>query len=202
MHKKVIVVLVLLSAFLILSAQRKEVAEKDSSRWDFHLSTGVTMSSGWGKSDALLWTAPRVEYRASDRLTLRGGFAMVGSLLPGYELRMPVTSYAPRRQGTRLLAGFASAKYQVSDRLNIWASVQHVTGWREPLWTPQGHALDIDLTSFSGGFSYETSNHSLFELHFHVVHDHYGNSALGLLGHPYYGPGVPSWELYSSPWGF
>ena len=202
MYKKVLFVVALLMLGLSLPAQRKEVAASDTSRWDFHLSTGITVGSGWGKTDALLWTAPRVEYHASDRLTLRGGFAAVGSLMPGYVLQMPVTSYAPRRQGTRLLAGFASARYQVSDRLNIWASVQHVGGWYEPLWTPQGEALDMSLTAFSGGFAYELSNHSLLEMHFHIVHDHYGNSALGLLGHPYYGAGVPTWELYSGPWGF
>jgi hypothetical protein len=202
MHKKVIIVLALLSACFTLSAQWKEVGVSDTSRWNFHLSTGVTIGSGWGKTNALFWTAPRVEYRASERLTLRGGFATVGSLLPGYELQMPVRSYAPRRQGTRLLGGFASASYQVNPRLNIWASIQHVGGWYEPLWTPQGEALDMSLTAFSGGFAYELSNHSLFEMHFHIVHDHYGNSALGLLGHPYYGIGVPSWELYSGPWGF
>ena len=201
MHKKFFFVIALLMLSLSLPAQRKEEA-KDTSRWDFHLSTGVTIGSGWGKTDALMWTAPRVEYRASDRLTLRGGIAMVGSLMPDYELKMPVRSYAPRRQGTRLLAGFASARYQVNDRLNIWASLQHVGGWHEPLWTPQGEALNIGLTAFSGGFSYELSDQSLFEMHFHIVHDHYGNSALGLLGHPWYGPGVPSYELYHGSWGF
>lgn len=200
MYKKVIFVIALLLLSLGLPAQRKEVAERDTSRWDFHLSTGVTVGSGWGKTDALLWTAPRVEYRASERLTLRGGFALAGSLMPGYVLQMPVTSYAPRRQGTRLMAGFASARYRVNDRFSVWASLQHVGGWHEPLWTPQGEAFNVGLTAFSGGFAYELSNHSLFEMHFHIVHDHYGNSALGLLGHPYYGMGVPSCELYSSPW--
>ena len=200
MLKKATFITALLMLCLSLSAQRKEVVESDTSRWDFHLSTGVTVGSGWGKTDALMWTAPRVEYRISDRLTIRGGFAMVGSLLPGYELQMPVRSYAPRKHGTRMLAGFASARYRVNDRLSIWASLQHVGGWHEPLWTPQGEAFTVGLTAFSGGFAYELSNHSLFEMHFHIVHDHYGNSALGLLGHPYYGPGVPSWDLYSGPW--
>ena len=74
MHKKVIFVIALLMLSLSLPAQRKEVS--DTSRWDFHLSTGVTVGTGWGKTDALMWTAPRVEYRANDRLTLRGGFAV------------------------------------------------------------------------------------------------------------------------------
>ena len=200
MYKKVFFVMALLMLGFSLPAQRKVVAESDTSQWDFHLSTGVTVGSGWGKTDALLWTAPRVEYRASERLAIRGGFAMVGSLMPGYELQMPVTSYAPRRHGTRMLAGFASMRYRVSDRLDVWASLQHVGGWYEPLWTPQGESLNIGLTAFSGGFAYELSDHSLFEMHFHIVHDHYGNSALGLLGHPYYGVGVPTCELYSGPW--
>lgn len=200
MRRNVTIVMALLLLCLDVAAQRNVAA--DSSQWDFHLSTGMTLSSGWGKNDALLWTAPRVEYRANDRLTLRGGFALIGSLLPGYELQMPVTSFAPRREGTRLIGGFASAHYKVNERLNIWASVQRLTGWREPLWMPRGESLDVDLTSFSGGFAYELSNHSMLEMHFHFVHDHYGNSALGLLGHPYYGPGVPTWELYGGPWIF
>lgn len=200
MHKKALVVMALLSLCLSLSAQRNERLVADSSRWDFHLSTGVSVASGWGKSDALLWTAPRVEYRASDRLTLSGGFGVVASLMPGYELRMPVTSCAPRRHGTRLLGGFVSARYQASDRLNLWASVQRVTGWREPLWTPQGEALDISLTSVSGGFVYALGDYSFLEMHFNFVHDHYGNSALGLFGHPYYGLGTHPWDPYGSPW--
>lgn len=185
-----------------LTAQQEEVMEGDTSRWDFHLSTGTSFVSGWGKSIAFLWTAPSVEYRANDRLTIRGGFAYAGSLLNGYQLQGYTYNYAPRRNGTRLAAAKVEADYWVNDRLNIWASVTRIGGWHEPLWTPRGEALGVDVTMVSGGFSYELSNSSLLEMHFHFVHDHYGNSALGLLGHPYYGWGVPSYELYAGPWPF
>lgn len=200
MLKKTFIVTALLTLCLTLSAQWRFEEERDTSRWAFHLSVGSTVATGFGKTEAWMWTAPRVTFRASDRLILHGGFASVGSLLDSYELKGYTPSFAPRRQGTRMLAGFASATYRVNDRLCLWASVQHVGGWFEPLWTPRGEAIDIDVTAFSGGFAYEFSDESLLEMHFHFVHDLHGNDALGLLGHPWYGTGVPSFELFSGRW--
>ena len=54
--------------------------ESDTSRWRFHLSTGVTAASGYGHTQSLGWTAPSVTYHANDRLTVSGGFAAAGSL--------------------------------------------------------------------------------------------------------------------------
>lgn len=200
MLKKTFIISVLLMFGLTLSAQWCGEEGRDTSRWEFHMSTGSTVATGYGKTEAWMWAAPRVTFRASDRLTLHGGFATVGSLLDSYELQGYTPSYAPRRQGTRMLAGFASAAYRVNDRFCLWASVQHIGGWFEPLWTAKGQAIDIDITAFSGGFAYEFSDESLFEMHFHFVHDFYGNDALGLLGHPWYGAGVPSFELFSGHW--
>lgn len=183
-------------------AQHEETLANDTSRWDFHLSAGSTVMSVGGKGDAYMWAAPRVTFRANDRLTLHGGFAVAGSLLGNYELQGNSRSLAPRRRGTRL-GGFAlGADYQVNDRLEVWASLTHVGGWHEPLWLPFDEAFSISTTTFSGGFRYALSDESMLEMHFHIVHDHYGNDALGLLGHPYYGLGVPSYELYSGPWPF
>lgn len=172
----------------------------DTSRWDFHLSTGTTMMSVDGRGNAYVWVAPKVEYRANDRLTLYGGFSAVGSLLGGYELQGYTPNYAPRRRGTQMVRGGVGAEYRVSDRLSIWAAVEHIGGWHESLWLPYGESLPVGVTTLSGGFNYALSDESMLEFHFHVVHDHYGNDALGLLGHPYYGWGVPTYELYSGPW--
>ena len=164
-----------------------------------HLAVGFPPVDGHNDA-AYVWVAPKVEYRASDRLTLYGGFSAVGSLLGGYELRGYERSYAPRRRGTQMLRGGVGAEYRVNDRLSIWASVEHIGGWHESLWLPYGESLPVGVTALSGGFSYALSDESLLEFHFHVVHDHYGNDALGLLAHPYYGWGVPEYELFSGPW--
>lgn len=202
MRKKWIVTTLLLLLSAGATAQWKAEGEADSSRWDFHLSAGTTLVSGWGGGDAYVWTSPSVTWRANERLTLGGGFAYTGSLLSGYELQVRGRSLVPRRRGTQLLTAHAEAEYRVNDRLTLWGAVSHVGGWHEPLWGPRDGAFNVSATSVSGGFAYELSDASLIEMHFHFVHDHYGNGARGLLGHPWYGWGVPSYELYSGPWIF
>lgn len=196
MYKKVTMMTGLMLLAVAAWGQRKEAAASDTSRWDFHLSTGATAVTFGGHGDAYLWVAPRVEYRASDRLTVGGGFGYTGSLLNSYELRGNQRSLAPRRTGTRLFTAYGDLQYRASDRLSLWAEVSHTAGWYTPLWGSEGHALSLGLTSFSGGLAYELSDESFLELHFHIVHDQYGNAARGLFGHPYYGPGVPSLELW------
>ena len=174
------------------TAQWYRAAMEDTSRWDFHLSTGSMVATGWGKTDALVWVAPRVGYQVNDRLWVGGGFAAAGSLLGGYQVTgLWNQSLAPRRQGTQVMAARAEAEYRVGDHLTVWASLAYAGGWFEPLWAPRGEALSLGLTALSGGFAYETDNHTFFEMHFHIVHDQYGNAAHGLWGHPWYGPGVP-----------
>lgn len=202
MYKKITIIMVVLAAALGVSAQRNVEVAADTSRWDFHLSAGTSVVSCMGKGNAYTWAAPSVEYRANDRLTLHGGFAAVGSLLGGYELRGNSRSLAPVRRGTQLVGVAAGVDYRVSDRLTLWATVTHVGGWHEPLWLPFNESFQVGVTTLSGGFSYALSEESMLEMHFHFVHDHYGNDALGLLGHPYYGYGVPNYELYGGPWPF
>lgn len=201
MYKNILAILLLLLLATGARAQWQHPAERDTSRLEVHLSTGATVATGWGRTDALAWTAPSLSYRASDRLTLHAGFAAASSLLGSYELRGHHNrSLAPRRNGTRLMAATVAAEYQASDRLTLWGSVAHLSGYAQPLWLDG--AMPVRATAISGGLAYETSNASLLEFHFHIVHDHYGNSALGLLGHPYYGPYAPAYELYHGPWPF
>ena len=126
-----------------VNAQHDTVAAADTSRWDFHLSTGTSMVSVGGKGNAYMWVAPSVDYRASERLTLRGGFVAAGSLLGGYELRGNSRSLAPVRRGTQLMGASVGADYQASDRLTLWATLTHVGGWHEPLWTPFDESLGV-----------------------------------------------------------
>lgn len=202
MYKKTIIIVAVMAMALGVNAQHDTVAAADTSRWDFHLSTGTSMVSVGGKGNAYMWVAPSVDYRASERLTLCGGFVAAGSLLGGYELRGNSRSLAPVRRGTQLMGASVGADYQASDRLTLWATLTHVGGWHEPLWTPFDESLRVGVTALSAGFIYALSEESMFEMHFHFVHDHYGNDALGILGHPYYGYGVPTCELYGGPWPF
>lgn len=202
MYKKTTLIMVFLALCFGLSAQHRVETAADTSRWDFHLSTGTSVVSMCGKGNAYLWVTPSVDFHASDRLTLHGGFAAAGSLLGGYELRGNARSLAPVRRGTQLMGATVGAEYQASDRLNFWATLTYIGGWHEPLWSPCNESLHVGVTALSGGFSYALSDESMLEMHFHFIHDHYGNDALGILGHPYYGYGVPGYELYSGPWPF
>ena len=71
MYKKTIIIVAVMAMALGVNAQHDTVAAADTSRWDFHLSTGTSMVSVGGKGNAYMWLAPSVDYRASERLTLR-----------------------------------------------------------------------------------------------------------------------------------
>lgn len=199
MYKNTLVLLAFLLLGLGARGQWQRAAERDTSRLAVHLSTGATVAAGWGRSDALVWTAPSLDYRATDRLTLHAGFAAVGSLMGSYELRgLHDRSLAPRREGTRLMAATVGAEYQATDRLALWASVTRVTGYAQPLWLDG--AVPVRATAISGGLAYETSNASLLEFHFHIVHDHYGTAAPGLWGYPGYSPYSPFYDFHPGLW--
>lgn len=198
MYKKTLAIIALLVFTGGVSAQDR--TEADTARWDYHLSVGSSVMTSNGKGNAYLWVTPKVAYRANDRLTLRGGFVAVGSLLGGYELQGNTRSLAPRRRGTQLMGASVGANYQVNDRLTLWATVMHIGGWHEPVWSPFNESFNIGVTALSGGFSYALSDDSMLEMHFHFIHDHYGNDALGILGYPYYGYGIPCHDFYGGPW--
>lgn len=194
MRKKALLTLTMMLLTLWAVAQRNpwRGVKPDTSRWEYHLSMGTSVVSGWGKGDAYLWAAPSVSYHANEKLTLSGGFAVVGSLLAGYDFQQVGSrSFVPRKHGTQMVSFSAAAEYRASDRLNLWASVSHAMGWYEPLWTPKGEALDLGVTTLSGGFSYAFSDETLLEMHFHFVHDHAGTAIPGIPGHPFSHPFSP-----------
>ncbi len=195
MGKKVLTIV-----FVLLAAVLSVAAQDDTSRTHVHLSTGATIASGFGRTQALSWVAPSFEMQVSDKLSVTGGFAAAGSLLGGYEVHAYTPSMAPRKHGTRMGALWAMAEYKATDRLWLWAAVMHAGGYAQPLW--RNAPVPIGLTAVSGGLVYEFPQGSLLELHFHFVHDHYGTAMEGLLAHPWYGAYTPNLELYSGPWPF
>lgn len=195
MYKKWLIATVLVLALTTGVAGQ----EADTSRFDVHLSTGATVMAGFGRAQSLSWVAPSVELKASDRLTVSGGFAAAGSLLDGYTLQgYGPKSLAPRKQGTRLGMLWARADYRASDRLSVWGAAARMTGFAQPLWLDG--ALPVEVTAVSGGIAYELARGGLLEMHFHFVHDHYGTTMAGPLAHPWYGALAPEWEIYSGPW--
>ena len=159
---------------MALSVHAQEAA--DSGRWDYHLSVGSSVVSFGGHGQAYGWVAPTVNYRANERLTLSGGFAMVGSLLDSYRVvGLNGRSLAPRKQGTRLGAVRVAAEYQVNDRLWLWAEIAHASGYFQPWWKPDGSAMPADITALSGGFDYKLAAGSLLSMHFTFIRDRYGS---------------------------
>lgn len=197
MNLRTITLLSLLLLPIALVAQQAD----DSTRWQTHVSMGTDFASGFGRTQSLLWVAPSVEYHATNRLTLKTGFATANSLLPqGYRpLGFNARSLAPRRQGTNATMVWASAEYQASERLWLWASIARLAGFAQPLWLD--HSMPLQATAFNGGFAYEFSNGSLLECNVHIVHDTYG-STFGLMYNPYSDPWAPAYTLFEGPWHF
>lgn len=168
----------------------------DSTEVHGQLTTGVAVMSVLGTTQALGWTAPSVEYRINEHLTLRGGFALVGGLLPGcYELQsLEAQRVSVRRRGTRVGMAWAAGEWAVNERLKIWGSVARWSGMAENWWT--NGSEPVAVTAFHGGLSYRLGNESSMEMHFHFVHDRYGNNILGLGGYPYYGILTPEMDLW------
>lgn len=208
MNKRAVITIVVLLAAFSASAQwywpmYPMLADTcDTSRVAGHLSVGTSVAAGFGNTESVSWVAPSVKWRATDRLTIRGGFAVAGSLLPmGYELhgRGP-QNLTPLKHGTRLGGVWAQAEYRANEHLTLWGSMARMTGFVQPLW--DSGSLPVDITSVSGGFAYRFNQNSLLTMHFHFVHDGYGYMLHPPYGHSYYGPLSPEFELFSGPWPF
>lgn len=208
MVKKAIITMAILCAWLTAAAQwywpmyPMLGTDGDTSRTAVHLSVGSMVGAGFGRTEGVSWVAPSFKWRATERLTLRGGFAVAGSLLPGgYALHgREVRNMVPVRQGTELGAVWAQAEYRAGEKLWLWGSVARVTGFAQPLWA--NRALPVDATAVSGGLAYRFSENSLLAMHFRFVHDEYGFLLHPPYGHGYYGPLAPEMELFGGPWPF
>lgn len=180
MNRHVPLLLLLLMAGPILWAQ-----EADTARWHVRLSTGTSVSSGFGHTQSLSWVAPAFEFHPTQRLTVNTGFASIGSLLPtGYKLAgHSPRSLAPLRTGTHATALWAEAEYHVSDHLWLWGAVAHVSGFAQPLWLDR--SLPLQATAFSGGFGYRFGERSTLEFNFNIVRDNYGTLSPLLYDDPF-----------------
>ena len=206
-YKKTVIILSTLVASLTGMAQfvasplRSANNGSDTSQWDFHFSTGGAVLSGFGNTQALTWVSPWASYHANDRLTLHGGFAAAGTLLPNnFALQGRwQRSLAPRREGTRAGALRAAAEYQANDNLRIWLAVATVRGWMQPLWADASQPLAA--TAVDGGFTYRFNGGSVLGMHFLFVHDQYGTLAYPpYMGYPCYNPLYPTWGINSGLW--
>lgn len=174
----------------------------DTASKAFHMSVGSTVGAGFGRTEALSWVAPSFKWRATEKLTLRGGFGVAGSLLPGgYALHgRGSQSMLPLREGTQLGAMWAQAEYRAGENLLLWGTVARLTGFAQPLWA--SHSLPVNATAVSGGLAYRFSQGSVLAMHFRFVHDEYGFLLHPPYGHSYYGPLAHEWEIYGGPWPF
>lgn len=178
MNRKHCIILTLLLAASGLAAQ-----EADTAGWHVRLSTGTSVSSGFGQTQSLSWVAPSFEFHPSSRLTVNTGFVAAGNLIPtDYKLQgNSHRSLAPLRYGTRATALWAEAEYRINPRLWVWGAVAHVSGFAQPLWLD--HNLPLQATSFSGGVGYRFGENSILEMHIHVIKDNtYPLGTLGSLG--------------------
>ena len=159
---------------LLLGASPLTAQVADSSLWQWHVSAGTHVASGFGRTQSLSWVAPSFELHPTSRLTVKAGFASAGTLLPvDYKLQgFGHRSLAPYRTGTQANALWAKAEYQVNSRLWLWGAVAHIGGFAQPLWLDR--SLPLQATSFSGGFGYRFGESSTLEMHIHVIRDTYG----------------------------
>ena len=208
MYKKVLILSMLILAALTAGAQWYwpvypwYMNNLDTAKTNVHLSVGSSVAAGFGNTEAISWAAPSFSYRATDKLTIRGGFTVAGSLLPnGYALHgLSPRSLAPVKNGTQLGGVWAQAEYRVNDNLLIWATAARMNGFVQPLWA--NSSMPVDVSSLSGGFAYRFEQGSILSMHFRFVHDSYGYMLHPPYGHPYYGPLTPEFELYSGSWPF
>ena len=186
-----------IALLLVCTTLRAQLS--DTSKWDFHLSTGTSVAAGFGHTQALGWVAPSFSFKPTSRLTVRTGLVAAASLLPdNFSLKgYSEQSLAPWRKDTRVQTFWAEGEYRFTDRLTLWGAVAHAKGFVKPLWLDQ--SIPMQATAFSGGFRYAVTDNSLFEMHFHIVHDPYGTAGIGLLGHTPYGAFAPHADLFYSP---
>lgn len=193
--------MVTLAVFASATAQTADSV--DVERWDFHLSTGTSVTFAGREAMPRMWTAPSVTFRPNDRLTLRGGFLAVGSSPDAYRLHgLQRPSLAPRRRTTSVAAAGVEADYRVSDRLWVWASVWRAGGWLQPWFDPTGEAHRLGITSFSGGFDLKLGEGSALSMSFSMVRDDYG-TLFDMPGfYRYGGAFAPEFDLFCHPGGW
>lgn len=189
--------------FLVLSSTRCMAQAPDSTRWQFRLSAGNAMVAGFGQHRATSWFSIDAIYPMSHDISLGGGFAKGGTLIP---YGAPILhsseprSLAPRREGTDLTSVWVSASWQANDKLFLWASLRHTVGFTQQYFSTT--PAPASLTAVEGGTSYAFNNSTFIELHFHIVHGNYGELLHTLYGSFWNSGMTPPLVITNGPWYF
>lgn len=144
---------------------------------DYHMSLFSGVYSGWGETHGYMGAAPTFSYRASDRLTLKAGFAFTTDLnANSYQLcgRTP-RDMAPRRSNSTGTVGVdVAAEYQVNDNLWMAAHVYYLGGSYDPIWNGGNRPQELSVYGGSVAFHYRTKRDNRLSLYFDFVHDETG----------------------------
>lgn len=191
MKRNVIILVSLLLCAVVHGVQAQGVASSP-----FGVQMGASVMSGFGQRQALQWVAPHATLVSTSRLTVQGGFAAVGSLLPQGMLQnaKPADDLTPLRDETKMAAGWLRASWQATDRLLLWGAVARLGGQLTPLWSNQ--AMPLGVTVVSGGARYALTESSSIEMSFHYVRDDYGSLWPAMFAMPHVGFGNPGWPAH------
>ena len=173
--------------------------ESDSAqRVQFHMSVGTGVYSVWGNVRSYVGVAPRIEYKASDKVKLDGGFAVVSDLSNnGYRIQGTQSrNLAPVKNGTQLGAVHGGVEYKANDRLLVRGDVFYVGGLYEPLYCPMLGTQEVSVVGGTASLRYRTKKDSFIDVHMTIVRDNRGgflddrNGFRCSLGDYYYGPAM------------
>lgn len=200
--KKLFLSVVALLVVAVCSAQTDSV-----SQWSGSVRMGSSVVSGLhGETFGYMSFAPTLNYKATDRVTVKAGFSAVSSLSTnGYALRgLEPRSLAPRKPTTTAVGMYVAGQYQVNDRLWLAASVFHIGGEYYHPWLSGHGTLPLNATGVAADMSYRLGNRSYIDVHFSYIKDEAG-SLCPLLLSPYYSHCSPFDHIlgrWSSPYTF
>ena len=198
---RLMIVLLLIAPLTILAQEEQDTL----SRWDYHIDLGTGVSVGLGNATCYTAIHPSIEYRPTEKWTLRAGFLAFNTMDPNhfYLQGTQPRSLAPRRNSSTAVAASLSAQYQVNDHLWLAASVFHLggqtilpggIGWYGLV--AGGQTLDLDITGVTAHARYRFNNGNTLGIHLSVVGDRTG-ALVPFLCEPYYG--YPCGYGFASP---
>jgi hypothetical protein len=158
--------------------QATNTKTKDSvDKMEYHMSLFSGVYTGWGEAHGYMGAAPSFSYHASDRLTLKAGFAFTTDInsdryrICGNESR----SFAPRRSNNTGAVGVdVAAEYKVNDNLWMAASIYYLGGSYDPIWNRSNRPMDLNVYGGSFALHYRTKNDNRFSVYFDFIHDETG----------------------------
>lgn len=183
---------------LVASTSVRDLESDSAQRVQFHMSVGTGVYSVWGNVRSYVGVAPRIEYKASDKVKLDGGFAVVSDLSNnGYRIQGTQSrNLAPVKNGTQLGAVHGGVEYKANDRLLVRGDVFYVGGLYEPLYCPMLGTQEVSVVGGTASLRYRTKKDSFIDVHMTIVRDNRGgflddrNGFRCSLGDYYHGPAM------------